>query len=268
MVIRERKMTSSEQLVNILAVDDTPENLIALTGVLDDDDYRLVFAESGKEALRILLNENIALILLDVQMPDINGFEVAKLIKDREKTRGIPIIFISAVYLEQKDIFKGYRMGAFDYITKPFPNELLKTKVRTFADLYKRNQVLERNYHQLLRIELPQEKTDQSKKPDIDHKKDAVVQYKELLTKYLLHVKFDDEKPIDLLKAIVFDLAESSWTASDIVTLHLEALEEITKSYLPTQVIETSIDARLALIEILGRVSDNYLTNQYGNQSN
>ena len=132
-------MTSGEK-INILLVDDRPENLLALEAIIEREDYNLVKAVSGEEALKFLLKYDFAAILLDVQMPGIDGFETAKIIKAREKTKNIPILFITANNVDHKHIFTGYSVGAIDYILKPFDPFILKAKVEGFVELYKMNQ--------------------------------------------------------------------------------------------------------------------------------
>jgi diguanylate cyclase (GGDEF)-like protein/PAS domain S-box-containing protein len=126
--------------VNILLVDDRPENLLALEAIIDRDDYNLIKASSGEEALMHLLKYEFAVILLDVQMPGIDGFETAKIIKARERTKNIPIIFITANNLDSNNIFMGYSLGAIDYILKPFDPFILKSKINTFVEMFKINQ--------------------------------------------------------------------------------------------------------------------------------
>ena len=132
--------TESQPPVNILLVDDRPENLLALETTLADLGQNLVRAASGRAALRFLLSHEAALILLDVQMPELNGFELAEIIRGREQTQHTPIIFISAASRDEKFIFKGYSLGAVDYLTKPFEPEILKSKVRFFTKLFQQNQ--------------------------------------------------------------------------------------------------------------------------------
>jgi DNA-binding response OmpR family regulator len=98
-----------------------------------------IFANSAREALRYLLTNDVALILLDVQMPSVNGFELAELIRQRESTQSTPIIFVSATSVDQHHIFKGYSLGGVDYITKPFEPEILKSKVVFFTTLFRQN---------------------------------------------------------------------------------------------------------------------------------
>jgi PAS domain S-box-containing protein len=124
--------------VDILIVDDRPENLLALEAILEPLHQHLVRASSGEEALRRLLERDFALILLDVQMPGMNGFETARLIKARERTKYIPIIFLTAISKEEAYVFEGYSVGAVDYLFKPFQPEILRSKVAAFVDLYVR----------------------------------------------------------------------------------------------------------------------------------
>ncbi|MBS4210858.1 PAS domain S-box protein [Neobacillus rhizophilus] len=122
--------------VNILMVDDRPENLLALEAVLASPNYRLVKAGSGEEALKCVLKQDFAVILLDVQMPGLSGFETAKLIKAREKSKFVPIIFITAISQTTEHVLKGYNLGAVDYIFKPFHPETLKLKVQEFVKIH------------------------------------------------------------------------------------------------------------------------------------
>jgi signal transduction histidine kinase len=124
----------------ILIVDDREDNLLSIETILGDEAYYFVRANSGRQALKILLNEfDFALILMDVKMPNLDGFETASLIYEREKLQHIPVIFITANSYGDENIFKGYQTGAVDYIYKPIDPNLLKAKVGVFVDLYKKN---------------------------------------------------------------------------------------------------------------------------------
>ncbi|MCW3093101.1 MAG: hybrid sensor histidine kinase/response regulator [Ferruginibacter sp.] len=124
----------------ILLVDDREDNLLSMEAILETEGYQFVKANSGRQALKILLAEfDFALILMDVEMPNLNGFETAALIYEREKLKHIPIIFITAHTYGEENIFKGFRTGAVDYIYKPINPELLRVKVAVFIDLYKKN---------------------------------------------------------------------------------------------------------------------------------
>jgi Signal transduction histidine kinase len=129
---------------NILIVDDRPENLLAMESILDGLDQNLVRAGSAREALRYLLTEDVALIILDVQMPGVNGFELAELIRERERTQHTPLIFVSAISHSDQYIFKGYSLGAVDYLTKPFEPEILRSKVRFFSKLFHQNRKIKK----------------------------------------------------------------------------------------------------------------------------
>jgi signal transduction histidine kinase len=130
--------------VSILLVDDRPENLLALEAVLEPLGQQLVRANSGEEALRALLARDFALILLDVQMPGMNGFETAHLIKARERSRAIPIIFLTAINKEEAYAVRGYEAGAVDYLSKPFNPDVLRSKVGVFVELHHRREQLRR----------------------------------------------------------------------------------------------------------------------------
>lgn len=132
----------SEKKTNILIVDDRPENLVALESVLVSLNQNLVRALSGEEVLRFLLDNDAAVILLDVQMPGLDGFETAQLIRSRESSRHTPIIFITALDTTDTQIFRGYFLGAVDYLVKPFAPEILKAKVKAFVNLHKQAQEL------------------------------------------------------------------------------------------------------------------------------
>jgi len=134
----------SSETVSLLLVDDRPENLLALEAILEPLGQSLIRANSGPEALKQVLASEFAAILLDVQMPGMNGFEVAEIIKSREKSRTIPIIFLSAISKEDAYVFKGYSMGAVDYVFKPFNPDVLRSKVAVFVDLYLKQREIQR----------------------------------------------------------------------------------------------------------------------------
>src|SRR5207244_1388957 len=127
-------------MANVLLVDDRPENLLALEGILEPLGQNLLYAHSGEDALRQLLLHDIAVILLDVQMPDLDGFETAALIKQRERTRHIPIIFVSAISKDEEHVFRGYSAGAVDYVVKPFSPTVLRSKVAVFIELHEKTE--------------------------------------------------------------------------------------------------------------------------------
>ena len=135
----------------ILLVDDQPKNLLALNAMLEPLGQELVQASSGKEALRHLLRDEFALVLLDVQMPVLDGYEVAELIRGREKSRAVPIIFLTAIHRDQKLVARAYTVGAVDYILKPIDPEILRSKVAVFIELYQKGQIIARQAEELRR---------------------------------------------------------------------------------------------------------------------
>jgi signal transduction histidine kinase len=138
-------MQSSEnEKVNILMVDDCPENLLAMEAILSNPSYHLVKAQSGKEALRHLLTGDFALILLDIHMPEMDGFETAVMIRERERSKHTPIIFATGTSNRER-VFKGYETGAVDYLFKPLAPEILRAKVAIFADMFRVTQELARS---------------------------------------------------------------------------------------------------------------------------
>jgi DNA-binding response OmpR family regulator len=130
--------------VAILLVDDRPENLVALEAILEPLGQQLDRATSGEEALKCILRRDYAVIVLDVQMPGLNGFETARLIKSRERSKHIPIIFLTAISKEERYVYQGYSVGAVDYMFKPFQPDVLRSKVAVFVELYQKNQQLQR----------------------------------------------------------------------------------------------------------------------------
>lgn len=129
--------------INILLVDDYPENLLAIEAVLADLNYNLVKCLSGEEALRALLKDDFAVIVMDVQMPGMDGFETARMIKSREKTKEIPIIFVSATSKESQHLFTGYAVGAIDYMLKPFVPQIFRSKIEGFVGMFISNKKLQ-----------------------------------------------------------------------------------------------------------------------------
>ena len=130
--------------INILIVDDEPKNLTVLETVLDDPGYRLVRADTADKALLALIAEEFALLILDINMPDMSGFELAQMIRERKKTAQVPIIFLTAHYNEDEHVLEGYAAGAVDYLHKPVNRTILRSKVATFAELHRSARALQR----------------------------------------------------------------------------------------------------------------------------
>lgn len=160
----------------ILLVDDREDNLMSIEAILGTDGYQFVKANSGRQALKILLSEfDFALILMDVKMPNLNGFETAELIYEREKLKHIPIIFITANNFGDENIFKGYKSGAVDYIYKPINPDLLRAKVGVFVDLYRKNHKLLlqeqtlKSINKSLELEINERKASEEKVKYLNH---------------------------------------------------------------------------------------------------
>jgi len=137
----ERKLILEDK-IKLLLVDDEPRNLDALEAVLEPDGYTMLRAEDADRALRLLLEHDIAAIVLDIKMPRVNGIELAQIIKGTKRFRQIPILFLTAHMLEDADVLSGYVVGAVDYLTKPFNPQILRHKVAVFADLFRKTRAL------------------------------------------------------------------------------------------------------------------------------
>jgi response regulator RpfG family c-di-GMP phosphodiesterase len=135
---------TTEERASILLVDDMEDNLVALEAVLGSLNEPLVRARSGEEAMKALLRRQFALVLLDVRMPGMDGFETAANIKRLDQTKDVPIIFLTGAEDDSGYAFRGYATGAADYLTKPFDPWVLRAKVTVFLDLHRKNQQLER----------------------------------------------------------------------------------------------------------------------------
>ncbi len=143
MDLKQKIVFNNKPEIKLLIVDDREDNLFSIESILEKDGYSIRKANSGRAALKVLLKEqDFTLILMDVQMPDLNGFETATMIYDREKLRHIPIIFITAHDHSEENIFRGYQMGGVDYIYKPINPDLMRAKVSVFVDLYKKTHQL------------------------------------------------------------------------------------------------------------------------------
>ena len=139
------------ELVKVLLVDDQVRNLEALQAVLHPSGCRLICAQSADEALLALLAHDFAAIVLDIRMPGMDGLELARLIKGRRRTKHVPILFLTAHLMDEKDVLRGYQAGAVDYLTKPLDPEILRAKIAIFSDLHRASQALSETNHQLQR---------------------------------------------------------------------------------------------------------------------
>src|SRR2546425_12855632 len=135
---------SANEKINILLVDDRRENLLAVEGILKNLNENLVKASSGSEALKYLLRNEVAVILLDVEMPDMDGFQTATLIRERERSSHTPIIFLTAISKSDIHVSQGYSLGGVDYIFKPFAPDVLRSKVTAFVQMFQQRREAQR----------------------------------------------------------------------------------------------------------------------------
>jgi len=149
----EAVTVTSEDRPKVLLVDDNPRNLLALEVTLNDLPLYLVQASSGPEALRKLLEEDFALILMDVRMPDMDGFEAAELIRQRPRSQHTPIIFLTAYAHDDVQVFKGYSLGAVDYLSKPIVPQVLRSKVAVFVDMFRKTEEIKQQGELLRELE-------------------------------------------------------------------------------------------------------------------
>lgn len=163
-----------EPKVNILLVDDYPENLLTLEAILSGLNQNLVRASSGEEALRCILHQDFAVVLLDVQMPGLDGFETATMIRQRMRSQHTPIIFLTAFHSNDNFIYKGYSLGAVDYLLKPLDPEILISKVAVFVDLFKKTEEIKRQAAQLEAVNAELQESKQTLQDFLDNANDLI----------------------------------------------------------------------------------------------
>jgi len=178
------KITANE-VINILLVDDEPRNLDVLDSILESQELRLVRAKSSDEALLAVVQHELACIVLDIQLPNMSGLELARLIKTRKRNQHIPIIFLTAYFLEEKDILQGYDAGAVDYLTKPINPQILRSKVGVFVDLFQKTRALA-VANNSLKSEIYQRKTAEEALQQVNNKLESRVQER---TAELMHIR-------------------------------------------------------------------------------
>jgi response regulator RpfG family c-di-GMP phosphodiesterase len=235
--------------IKILVVDDREDNLYSIEALFEKDNYTIVKARSGREALKVLLKEqDFSLILMDVQMPDLNGFETATIIYDRDKLKNIPIIFITAFSFDEDYVFKGYQTGGVDYIYKPINPELLRMKVSVFVELYRKNQQLLLHEKKLLAA-------NKSLQKEIEERKASEQKIKllnEKLVENNIHLKSTNEELDRFAYAASHDLQEplrKIMVFSDKILMK-ENMDEETEKYFK-KIIGSSKRMQLLINDLL-----------------
>ncbi|HMJ67687.1 MAG TPA: response regulator [Cyclobacteriaceae bacterium] len=209
------------QLTKILLVDDREDNLMSIEAILGQDGYEFFRAYSGTEALKILLAEtDFALILMDVKMPVLNGFETATMIYDRQRLKGIPIIFITANNYGDDNVYKGYEAGGIDYILKPINPQILRAKVSVFVNLYRAKTLLQEQERKLKAI-------NETLNTEIRDRKASEEKVR--------YMNFQLIEKIDQLERANVNLKRLQLIASNEITAPLEeisrSIEKLTKKY-------------------------------------
>ncbi len=244
----------------ILIVDDKPQNLRALEVVLKDLDIELVQTTSGNDALKATLHNDFALALLDIQMPEMDGYELAAILREEEKTAHVPFIFISAVYTDNLNVFKGYEKGAFSFITKPFQSEILINKVKFFIEkhqqeiaLHKLNDDLKKKNAELELVNNELESFTYSVSHDLRSPLRAMNGYAHIL-------KEDYEKLLDEeAKRLLANISENAQKMADLIDSLLD-LSRMGKKEIAKQTIDMNKLVREVIHDLeVNRVSNEQL---------
>ena len=241
--------------VNILVVDDEPKNLLVLETVLDDPGYRLIRASSGQEALLALMADEFAVLVLDVRMPDMTGFELARLIKERKKTARIPIIFLTAYFNDDQHILEGYDHGAVDYLHKPVNVPMLRSKVAVFAELHRKNQALEIANQTLLK-EVAERRLAEERLEDLNASLDRrVTERTDALQASEAKLRDTNRRKDEFLATLAHELRNPLAPVRNAVQLLLSKDLEAPKRDWATQMIERQVKAMSRMIDDLMDVS-------------
>jgi len=242
--------------VNILLVDDRPENLLALKAILKPLKQNVVVANSGHEALRHILVQDFALILLDVQMPELDGFETAQFIKQRERSKHIPIIFLTAMNTEARYVFRGYEVGAVDYLFKPFDPDILRSKVAAFVELTQQGEKIAEQARDLERINRELHVSDELKTHFVamaSHELRTPVTSISGFSSTLIH-RWDaisDEEKLHFVQIIDAESVRLSRLVNGLL-----ALSHITSGAVKTQMTQVQLSPEIdsAILTLAGRV--------------
>jgi signal transduction histidine kinase len=241
--------------VNILIVDDEPRNLVVLETVLDDPGYRLIRANSGDQALLALMANEFAVLVLDVRMPGMTGFELAKLIKERKKTARVPIIFLTAYFNEDQHILEGYGTGAVDYLHKPVNAAVLRSKVAVFAELHRKGRALQAA-NLSLHAEVTERRRAEARLSELNESLDRrVIERTQALQASEAQLREADRRKDEFLATLAHELRNPLApvrTAAQIVLRQAQLEPELARA---ADVIERQVRAMSRLIDDLMDVS-------------
>ncbi len=270
--------------VNILIVDDDSKNLLGMKEILEPLGENIVLAKSGEEALKLVLKNNFALILLDIKMPGMNGFEVASLVRQREKTQKVPIIFVTGFERSEIQLFKGYDLGAVDYLFKPIFPKILLSKVKVFSDLYRKTIELELERE---RERVAQEEEIEALKRILDQHhvlpswaprkvtttvmgsrplferfpeefKELESAYGDLLDDYLEALGFSQATPREEIERITTLLGQFDAGPRDLIDLHIKVVRKKCESVGSKRAVILATEGRLVALEAMGNLADYY----------
>ncbi len=262
-----------EGRINVLIVDDEPKNLTVLEAILDNPGYRLVRAESADAALLALLSEPFALLILDIRMPGMTGFELAEIIKQRKRTAHVPIIFLTAYYNEDQHVLEGYDSGAVDYLHKPVNPQILRSKVAVFAELYRKNldaasanRALSTEVAVRRRAEQQLREINDTLEQRVAERTDALAQANRLKDEFLAMLSHELRNPLSAITNAV-QMVDPSGAASDRTAWALGLIDRQSKTL--RRIVDDLLDvARLArgkielrkepvdLLEIVSQAAD------------
>lgn len=202
----------------LLIVDDEPKNLVALEAVLEGLGVQLLRAISGKDALRHLLKDDFAVILMDVQMPGMDGFDTAALIRDRERSRHTPIVFLTAAGRSEAEIARGYEMGAVDYLTKPFSPAILRQKIKVLVDLFLLNAEIKRLNAELTEANVGLERRVDERTKALEARSQDLTRSNQELAQFAAVASHDLQEPLRTLSTYLQLLARNNqgrWGGED-----------------------------------------------------
>lgn len=224
-----------QDAIKILIVDDRPENLLALERSLERPGLNIMKATSGNDALAMVLDHEYALVLLDVQMPEMDGFETAELMRGNSSTRHIPIIFVTAISTEQKYVFKGYESGAVDYLFKPLDTDILLSKVNIFLEMYRQKKEMEGYAHQLEeknQVITQQKEQLESSFKDLQKSQQQLIELERKNSILAMAVTANHElnQPLTVIKGYI-SMIENSIGADHLTEKQLKYFEKIEQSF-------------------------------------